>query len=308
MRLEMSRRNAMSGNYFVDRHYLKLGGFILDSDVSCRLEKIIRIIFGQRDPNCSMVKRLGRFCDPKDRLGYVTLLTPSGHHTLHYRPGTSDEWVIGQVLGTWDYDLTRLTRWHELHKLLSNHHEHGRRPLIVDAGANIGASTVFFSTTFPTSFVVAIEPEGYNFDLLHKNTKGLNVRCLKAALASKQGNATLINPEANHWAFRTHKVDTNEGVPCVTVNSIYEEFFGSDVYPFIVKIDIEGGEEDVFITDTEWVANTPVIIVELHDWMLPKKGTSRPFLRCISALDRDFVYLGENIFSLKNDVFEGMFS
>jgi hypothetical protein len=69
-----------------------------------------------------------------------------------------------------------------------------------------------------------------------------------------------------------------------------------------VKVDIEGAEADLFSGNTEWVELTPIIIVELHDWMLPKKGTSRPFLQCISKLDRDFIYLGEDVYSIANDL------
>ena len=36
--------------------------------------------------------------------------------------------------------------------------------------------------------------------------------------------------------------------------------------------------------------------------MLPKGGTSASFLRCISKLDRDFVYRGEDIYSIANDL------
>ncbi len=30
--------------------------------------------------------------------------------------------------------------------------------------------------------------------------------------------------------------------------------------------------------------------------------SSRSFLQCVAGLDRDFVYLGENIFSIANDL------
>jgi len=39
----------------------------------------------------------------------------------------------------------------------------------------------------------------------------------------------------------------------------------------------------------------------LHDWLLPGQGTSRSFLKCMAALDRDFVHIGENVFSIRND-------
>jgi hypothetical protein len=57
----------------------------------------------------------------------------------------------------------------------------------------------------------------------------------------------------------------------------------------------------LFSGNTEWVARSPLIIVELHDWLLPKAKTSRPFLQCISQLDRDFIYHGEDVYSIAND-------
>ena len=63
-----------------------------------------------------------------------------------------------------------------------------------------------------------------------------------------------------------------------------------------------GPEGDLFSGNTEWVSLTPIIIVELHDWMFPGGGTSRPFLQCISKLDRDFVSFGEDVYSIANDL------
>ena len=66
--------------------------------------------------------------------------------------------------------------------------------------------------------------------------------------------------------------------------------------PFICKVDIEGGEEFLFSKNTEWVARFPVIIVELHDWMLPWQRNSRNFLKRIANLDFDIIWRGENMF------------
>ena len=71
--------------------------------------------------------------------------------------------------------------------------------------------------------------------------------------------------------------------------------------PFIVKIDIEGFESDLFAENTDWVNDFPVLIIEMHDWLFPGQRTSSNFLKTIARLDRDFVYLGENVFSIRND-------
>ena len=74
-----------------------------------------------------------------------------------------------------------------------------------------------------------------------------------------------------------------------------------DYVPFLIKIDIEGGEENLFETSTAWIDLFPLLIIELHDWLLPRKNTSLNFIRRIGQFKRDFVYNSENIFSFKND-------
>jgi hypothetical protein len=46
----------------------------------------------------------------------------------------------------------------------------------------------------------------------------------------------------------------------------------------------------------------PIVIVELHDWMLPGQAVARNFLRAISVLDFDFVHVGENVFCFNNEL------
>jgi len=63
--------------------------------------------------------------------------------------------------------------------------------------------------------------------------------------------------------------------------------------------DIEGFESDLFSTNTDWIKKVTVLVVELHDWMIPNSANSHNFL-AISAESRDFVVYGENIFSIRN--------
>jgi hypothetical protein len=44
----------------------------------------------------------------------------------------------------------------------------------------------------------------------------------------------------------------------------------------------------------------PIIILGLHDFMLPGQGSSNNFLRSISVENRDFLPLGESIVSITN--------
>lgn len=236
-------------------------------------------------------------------LATLNLTLGSATRQFQLRPGTSDEGVIRQVFQNSDYNFGRLKRGPELNALYQRMAASDKAPLIVDAGANIGASPVYFAYSFPKARVVAIEPEQNNFELLSANTQGLPVECIRGALASKAGTIDLVDPGEGSWGFRTASLGdgkpTDQKVDCVTINDIYAARADACA-PFLAKIDIEGGEHDLFSANTEWVAKTPLIIIELHDWLLLGQANSRPFLQCISGYDRDFVYIGENIFSMDN--------
>jgi FkbM family methyltransferase len=182
----------------------------------------------------------------------------------------------------------------------------GCRPMIVDAGANIGTASLYFATNMPSAAIIAVEPDSDNFHLLSLNVDGLNVTPIHAAVSSTTGRTRVVDPGLGHWGYRTEHPSPDECgetgmVPRITMNQIFQDF-GDSSFPLIVKIDIEGAERDLFSANTEWVTRTPLIIIELHDWMVPKQRTSAPFLRCVAELDRDFVTAGNNVFSIANQL------
>lgn len=221
-----------------------------------------------------------------------------------FRPGTSDEGVVNQIFIQEDYSLVRLKRFDDLAKFAERQIRCEQAPLIVDAGANIGASSVYFALKYPLAKIVAIEPSLENFFLLSTNSKGLQIEPSLGGIASKPGSLNVIDVGSGFWGLRTEAAVTGEfgnHVPAITIDSIYQEH-KKGYFPFIVKIDIEGGEKELFSQNLDWVSKTPCIIIELHDWLLPEGGTSQPFLQCISKLDRDFIHIGENIFSIANNL------
>lgn len=237
----------------------------------------------------------------------IEIQTGAAPRPMFYRQGSCDEAVIRQIFGTHDYSLNRFKRFAEIQEFVARRSEQtGKRPLILDAGANIGASAVYFSLNFPTAVVAAVEPDLSNFQLLARNVSGLDIEPHLAAVGSERGRMQVVDPGESFWGFRTERVGEGEQsqgmeVPSQPINDIYESF-ASRCFPFIAKIDIEGGEADLFSANTEWVARTPILMMELHDWMLPKQGSSAGFLRCIAGLNRDFMHVGENIFSIAHDL------
>lgn len=221
------------------------------------------------------------------------------------REGTSDVEVFEHVITQRKFDLRRLklNRADHLAKLLARKkQETGKRPLVIDAGAYTGASSMFFADHMPDALVLAVEPESGNYALLGDNVDRAYVQPIQAAISSAPGRMRVIDPGGGHWGYQTRRADDDpNAVGCLTINDIYSQT-ENQCFPFLVKVDIEGGEADLFAANTEWVEKTPLLIVELHDWMLPQTANSRAFLQCVSRLNRDFLYMGEEVYSIANDL------
>jgi hypothetical protein len=84
------------------------------------------------------------------------------------------------------------------------------------------------------------------------------------------------------------------------MTDILQKFDPAHYCPLICKIDIEGGEKELFQANDAWVDRFPLIIIELHDWLAP--GTSTNFLSAISKRNIHLVFRGENTFCFNNDL------
>jgi FkbM family methyltransferase len=219
------------------------------------------------------------------------------------RPRTSDLAVFAQVFVDNDYNLRRFGRYADICRLFGEI-DPGMTPLIVDCGANIGLSSLYFAKNWPSAHVVAVEPDPGNFELLRRNVAArANIQPVQAAVGGEDGPVRIMNQGAPEWARRTERVsgETSDAIAGLSIQSLIAIAPPPRVYqPFLIKIDIEGAEKDLFSRNREWISKFPILIIELHDWMLPGQGTSRAFLEAIASLDRDFVHFGENIFSIAN--------
>lgn len=211
-----------------------------------------------------------------------------------YRKGTGDEAVIVQALKNSGYSFERLRRANELSGLYGRLVRTDKQPLIIDAGANVGASTVYFAFAFPKSQLISIEPEASNFHLLTTNTADLPVECVHSMVAASNEILDVTDP-GNEFP------DGLTTLSSASINEIYERKAGTTL-PFIVKIDIERCKGELFATNTEWVPRTPVIIVQLGDHLIPGTEKSRAFLEYITDCNRDFVYVQDSVFSIDREI------
>lgn len=218
-----------------------------------------------------------------------------------------DNGVIDQIFHNKDYDLTQ---WVQGQKLLEFHHQQNKiKPsLIIDAGANIGASVVYFLNSFDNSFIFSIEPEINNWHLLEINTMNYTNKInFHGAISDVDGELVLSDPGYSDWGFRTSavndsSVNNTNVVKSISPASILAHPKLINTTPLIFKIDIEGGEGVLFQGDTSWMDKFPLIIIELHDWMLPFQGSSKSFFEALVKYNFDLVHRGENIFLFNRNI------
>lgn len=235
-------------------------------------------------------------------LAQIDLQVGNATRPFFYRPDSDgDRGVIKQIFQDGDYDLSHFAQTEVLHSFYLSLLAANKTALIVDAGANIGASVVYFAGIFPRSKILAIEPEPNNCALLGKNCEGLNFSLLEGGIGCAAGSAYLNDPGRSDWGFVLHTQGDYQ-VHVFDAESIVADQIAQGLVPFIFKADIEGGEVELFKDNTAWVCRFPLLIIELHDWLFPGTAASRNFLRAISSLNFDFVSRGENVFCFNNDL------
>jgi FkbM family methyltransferase len=205
-------------------------------------------------------------------------LSQSGHNVV-FRRGTSDISCLEKVFRTQEYSSPFPTE----------------AKVIVDAGANIGAATLYYSQLYPKAKIVAIEPESSNFKILVKNCGHLpNVTLIQGALWNEERLLAIADPNADKWEYTVTEVQSPDKSPinqvkAVTVPGIMKSLGVNHID--ILKVDIEGAEYELFKSGADaWLGAVGQIVIELHDRLRPGCARSfyssigrRPFLQQISG-------------------------
>jgi FkbM family methyltransferase len=175
----------------------------------------------------------------------------------------------------------------------------GKTPVIVDAGANIGLASIWFSEKYPGSVTVAIEPDPKNYGVLKNNTQShSDIIPIMAAIGSKSGSATLSNSSGQSWGHETARSSTGE-IDIVTIDDALEQVKNGTL--LIAKIDIEGFESDLFTDNLAWLDDVCAVFIEPHDWkLLPLAKSSRAFQKAFGERDFSIFTRGEIILYLNN--------
>jgi FkbM family methyltransferase len=215
-------------------------------------------------------------------------------HRIFVRPTDSDLFVVSQIFGWREYDIGAKPR-QALNQLAAIWRKQGDVPVIVDAGANVGYSALYFADSFPDALVLAIEPDRTSMDMLKFNCAG-NERIVPvhAALWSHEKGVNLSPVDAlGSWA---RSVREGGFTPSRRLDLLLTEI--SHARLLLIKLDIEGAEREVCSSSQESIRAAPCILIEPHDFKLPGSGCLAPLYSALAGRKMDTLLKGENILLL----------
>ena len=212
------------------------------------------------------------------------------------REGTSDYAVLEQIFHTEEFNISTAPQFAWISAAYDRMLAAGETPLVIDCGANIGLSTLYFASRLPKAKIVGIEPARDNVELARKNT-GHNplIEIIEAAVHDQATVLKIVNPEAEKFAYQVREARARAmtSVEAVTIGALMQRHGARR--NLIVKVDIEGGERALFRSNTGWLDHTDLLIVETHDWLFPGQGTSRTLFSAISGRKFEVIHKGEYI-------------
>ncbi|HLH83376.1 MAG TPA: FkbM family methyltransferase [Trebonia sp.] len=268
---------------------------------SARVVQALGLIWGLSDHGVDRVFRyigaFGLFRGPL--LCLLSAVWPPARGKLCKAAVPGSDIKVFLRLGSSDISVFNgIFRWHEYGWDLP------RQPrTIIDGGAYIGLSAIYFTMRYPGVRVIAVEASERNFELLVRNTSAFpNIEPVHAALWPQPGTLTLTDPGTGLWGLQVRDAAEaasaapdiagrpDGSVRAITIADIIRDHGLARVD--LLKVDIEGAEKELFSAPEPWLAQVDAICIELHDWF--KAGCTRTFFAAVPEFGIE-AWRGENV-------------
>lgn len=206
----------------------------------------------------------------EDNRAIYEIKVPGYPHPVKIRGGNgSDGFAFYQILAMKDFDIFQ---------------DFGSPRLMIDAGANIGMSSIYFLNRYPGLKIVAIEPDPETFEICKMNLAPYSDRVvlIPGAIWSSCGRVVLMKGELE---WNSHVLQPESGaegsVNSYDVPSLIAAGGGGMVD--LLKVDIEGGEIELFGKNTEtWLSAIKNIAIEFHG-----EECEKTFFRALKGYEYD---------------------
>jgi FkbM family methyltransferase len=176
-------------------------------------------------------------------------------YPLCYRFGTSDESSFNQVF---------------IRREFHGFGDIENAELIIDCGAYVGYTSIYFLNTCPKAYVISVEPDYANFKVCEKNLRPYAKRTLLLNRAIWTHETPLLayreRNSYGEWSARVRECKKKEkgnvvGIDLLSLlkNSGFKKID-------VLKIDIEGTEYEIFSNNFRpWLDKVKNIYIEIHN-------------------------------------------
>ncbi len=141
-------------------------------------------------------------------------------------------------------------------------------PYIIDCGANLGMSIIYFKQLYPDARIIAFEADEHIFSFLKKNVESFefkDVELVNKAVWNKDDILSfIVEGGAGGRLEDKSESGTYKEVPCVSVR----KYLMNEKVDFF-KIDIEGAEYEVLKDCEDLLPNVENLFIEYHS--MPEK-------------------------------------
>ncbi len=140
-----------------------------------------------------------------------------------------------------------------------------KEPLIIDCGANIGLSIIYFKTLYPDAKLIAFEPDKNIFDYLQFNIASFdfqNVELINKGLYKEETTLSFFSEGADGGRIASD----NDNKALIKISTVKLSGYLKNQQVDFLKIDIEGAEADVLIECQDELKNVKNIFIEYHSF------------------------------------------
>lgn len=155
----------------------------------------------------------------------------------------------------------------------------GKKLVIIDAGANIGMSVMYFKFIYPDAMITAIEPNPEAFLLLKKNisqNKLKDIKLIAACLSDHTDGETLCLGNSSE-ILNGNISGTQSKTVKIACKSVRLPDLLQEIKPDLVKMDIEGAEKRIWkdLIQSRTFGRSPLYVVEYHFQGEPKESLEK---------------------------------
>ena len=148
---------------------------------------------------------------------------------------------------------------------------------IVDLGANIGLTTLYFASKAPEARFICVEPVPGNAELLCRNISPLAQTVIVQAAVARKSGMVAFDDARPAWGGGI-AADGRLRVAAISMDDLLARYAPEGKID-LLKMDVEGAEADILCGPMRWLDRVSCIVAELHPPFTLEKFRSQMAIR-----------------------------